>query len=83
MSLTLLTRRALNAYLKDHNKQQNGKWHLTASEDIRTHADEINFIQRLKEKSKLSFMDQLTISIFDTFLVGSIVDPPVMCGQDS
>ena len=44
---------------EDYNKQQNGKWHLTVSENIRTHTDESKVIQWVKEeKSKLYFMDQ-------------------------
>ena len=81
---------------EDYNKQQNGKWHLTVRLDIRMHTDESKVTRRLKEeKSKLSFMQKLIISLFDTFLcginlqrsviykIGSIVGPHVMCGQGS
>ena len=63
-----LTKRASNSYFKNQNKQQDGKWHFTVSENIRTHTDESKVIVstststrvwqiRFKEeKLKIAFM---------------------------
>ena len=59
MILEIEIERAMNRYFKEHNKQQNGKWHFLLSEDIRSHAGGSQVMRRLQaESSKLSFMNK-------------------------
>ena len=55
-----LLKRALNAYFKEHNSSDKGRWHFSKKQSrITSNTAKSLVLKRLKsEKSKLSFMDE-------------------------